>query len=246
MDAKLKVPPLTWRTPKWENLRVMFGSKGGRCLFCFQNVCTHSRHNMVYLLVLDVFFWRASADSDRCDVWLNQNEQINYVHFYLTWIPLHTHAYPHFFVGCFVLSNKKRCFKWYNLRMLHTTIESHQNPHGHLLQGHTRRSWKHGPPVSSPARPWGPDEFTSTGCSGAGMWDPRCCVWKFRHYGRMPDTFSTTKNHQVDNLLKNLGWCFEESHLLVLNFIDGNRFKKQGLYCRAPLALRALNQKPCK
>ena len=41
--------------------------------FCFQNVCTHSRHNMVYLFVLDVFFWRASANSDRFDVWFNQN-----------------------------------------------------------------------------------------------------------------------------------------------------------------------------
>ena len=45
------------------------------------------------------------------------------------------------------------------------------------------------------------------------------------------------KSIKLTTFWKNLGCCFEESHLLVLNFIDGNRFKKQGTLLQGTFGL---------
>lgn len=101
MDAKLKVPPLTWRTPKWENLRVMFGRKGGRCLFVFKMSVPIA--GIIWYICLCWMFSFEEHQQIQIGLMsgLIKTEQMGRwtwdVRFMFIWIPLHTP--PFFFFG---------------------------------------------------------------------------------------------------------------------------------------------------
>ena len=201
MDAKLKVPPLTWRTPKWENLRVMFGRKGGRCLFVFKMSVPIA--GIIWYICL---CWMFSFEEHQqiqiglMSGWIKTEQMGRWtwdVRFMFIWIPLHTPRF--FFLFFFPL------FKVtgpYEVGIFHGSSRVKPSK----AMGYPR-CWR--------------AEFFSTSC--------RLCQQK------------TTKNHLLLTtfLVLNLGCCFWRISIcwLVLNFIDGNRFKKQGTLLQGTFGL---------